>query len=144
MISERRIKRGVQKFGKVTVNKVVLAILRFNLPVPSFNAKSLIALSTVGRRSGKARVTPMGYVKVDDRAILVVSEHGSRSDWYRNARAAGSVEVLLEGKNRRATVRPVPEEDPAAVLRRMTSKSVAAANRALWSDPRVIEIRLLD
>lgn len=144
MTLQRKITRAVQKFGKVTVNKVVLAILRFGLPVPSFNGKTLVAVSTVGRKSGKSRVTPMGYVKVDDRAILVVSEHGSRSDWYRNARAAGSVEVLLERKNRRATVRLMPEEDPAAVLSRMRSKSVAMANRALWSEPKVVEIRLLD
>ncbi|HYN98252.1 MAG TPA: nitroreductase family deazaflavin-dependent oxidoreductase [Actinomycetota bacterium] len=101
---------------------------------------SVMSLSTVGRKSGKRRVTPMGYVPVDDDTVWAVSEHGARSDWYRNARKAGTVKVHAGDRQRTARVRVLPDEDPAAVLRRM-NRVVALANRALWDRPAVVEIR---
>lgn len=142
MSAQRKIKRAVQRMGKVTVNKLVLALVRSGRQLPFINSSSVIVLSTVGRRSGLPRATPMGYVRIDPATLRVVSEHGTRSDWYRNAVAAGSVQVLLEGRNRPATVHLLAGEDPGAVLEKMGSKMVAAANRALWSQPEVIQISL--
>lgn len=144
MSNSRKLKRAVQKFGKLTVNKLVLASLRTGIPLPQVNPDCVTALATVGRRSGKPRITPMGYVQVDERTLRVVSEHGVRSDWYRNAQAAGSVELLLDRKFRPATVHLIPDADPQEVLRGIRSRMVAWANRLLWSAPKVIEFRLTD
>ena len=138
----RTLTRWAQRVGKFTVNPIVLAALRSGIRLPWVRPDTVIALATVGRRSGRRRVTPMGYVRVDPDRLWVVSEHGSRSDWYRNAEAAGGAEVLVDGRWRRATMSVLPDEAPAPVLRRFRSRVVAAANRALWYRPEVVELRL--
>jgi deazaflavin-dependent oxidoreductase (nitroreductase family) len=132
--------RAFQKFGRVTVNPIVLALVRSGRSIPGVGRKSVLSLETVGRRSGKRRVTPMGYVRVDGDTVWVVSEHGARSDWFRNARKAGTVTVQAGDRRGTATVRLLPGEDPKAVLKRI-SPMVALANRALWDRPAVVEIR---
>jgi deazaflavin-dependent oxidoreductase (nitroreductase family) len=139
---QRTVTRAMQQVGKLTVNKIVLGSLRSGIRVPSVSSLTVIAVATVGRKSGKRRVTPMGYVRIGDDRLWVVSEHGRRSDWYRNSKAAGSVDVLVDRKWRPATVDVLPDEDPRAVLGRFSSKAVAAANRALWYRPEVVELRL--
>lgn len=129
--------------GRLTVNPVVRWLVRSGRSIPGVGGKSVITLRTTGRKSGKPRETPMGYVLVDERTIWVVSEHGRRSDWYRNARHAGTVEVHRGGRYRRAEVGLLPDEDPRSVLKKM-SPVVALANRALWDRPEVVEIRFLD
>lgn len=136
----RKLKRVVQQFGRLTVNRVVLGMIRSNRSLPGVSRETVLSLSTVGRRTGKPRVTPMGYVRIDDDTVWVVSEHGSRSDWYRNARHAGTVVVRAGGLPYRAQVRLLRNEDPNPVLRNM-GRVVALANRALWHDPAVVEIR---
>jgi deazaflavin-dependent oxidoreductase (nitroreductase family) len=132
--------RAVQRFGRVTVNPIVLALVRSGRSIPGVSRKSVLSLETVGRKTGRRRVTPMGYTRVDGDTVWVVSEHGDRSDWFRNARKAGTVVVHAGDRRRRATVRLLPDEDPKAVLKRM-SPMVALANRALWDRPAVVEIR---
>ena len=121
---------------------MVLAILASGLSIPPVSPKNLTVVATVGRRSGRPRATPMGYVRVDADRLWVVSEHGSGSDWYRNARAAGDVEVRLGTARYRATVHLLPAEDPGLVLRRLRSRTIALANRLLWYHPEVVELRL--
>ena len=139
---QRTLTRAMQQIGKQTVNRIVLASLRSGFRLPTVNPKTMMAVAAVGRKSGIRRLTPMGYVRIDDNTLWAVSEHGRRSDWYRNARAAGSVEVLIDRRWRPASVRLLAGEDPRQVLKRFRSKSVAAANRALWSEPEVVEITL--
>ncbi len=135
--------RAVQHLGRLTVNPIVLWLVRSGRSLPGVSRESVLWLKTVGRKSGHPRVTPMGYVRVDDDTVWVVSEHGGRSDWYRNARRAGTVEVQVGESARKARVRLLPEESPKAVLKRM-SPVVALANRALWDRPAVVEIRFVD
>jgi deazaflavin-dependent oxidoreductase (nitroreductase family) len=138
---DRRLKRAVQRFGRLTVNPVAVAMVRSGRRIPAVGRHTVMTLTTVGRKSGKPVTTPMGYVRVDEDTVWAVSEHGARSDWYRNARAAGTVEVQVGETIRSASVRLLPDQDPAAVLRRM-NRLVALANRALWHHPAVVEIRL--
>lgn len=141
-VGHRKLKRALQHLGRMTVNAIVVAMLRAGLRVPAVGPGSVIALATVGRRSGRRRVTPMGFIRIDDSRLWVVSEHGRRSDWYRNARAQGSVGVYVGREMFLGKVRLLPDEDPAQVLARMPSRTVAAANRALWFKPEVVEITL--
>ena len=43
----------------------------------------VLLLSTTGRRSGRARVTPLTYEELDG-TFLVASARGTASDWFRN------------------------------------------------------------
>jgi deazaflavin-dependent oxidoreductase (nitroreductase family) len=138
---DRKLKRAVQRFGKLTVNPLAVAIVRSGRRIPGVGRHTVLTLSTVGRKSGRPVTTPMGYVRIDEDTVWVVSEHGARSDWYRNARAAGTVSVQAGERARPATVRLLPDEDPAAVLRRM-NRFIALANRSLWHQPAVVEIKL--
>ncbi|MEX2587859.1 MAG: nitroreductase/quinone reductase family protein [Actinomycetota bacterium] len=112
------------------------------MPIYPFSRQSLLAMQTLGRKTGQPRLTPMGYVRLGDR-VLVVAEHGTRADWYLNARAAGSVRVLYRGRWRTATV-AATDDDPRTVLALMPSRTIAAFNRALWHRPRVVEIGFIE
>lgn len=136
----RRLKRAIQRVGHYTVNLLALFSLRTGMPIYPLGRRTLIAVETVGRRTGRRRITPMGFVHRDGR-ILVVSEHGTGADWYRNARAAGAARVQYRGRWAPATLVPT-DLDPRETLGQMRSRSIAAFNRVLWHRPRVIEIRL--
>ena len=43
----------------------------------------VLLLTTIGRNSGKPRVTPLQYEEIDG-DIYVASARGTKSDWYRN------------------------------------------------------------
>jgi deazaflavin-dependent oxidoreductase (nitroreductase family) len=63
-------------------------------------------LTTVGRRSGMRRPTPLGYL-VADGAAWVMAGYGPRTQWYRNIREDPHVELLLPG---RAPIAALAEE----------------------------------
>ena len=54
----------------------------------------VLLLTTVGRRSGRPRVTPLVYVERGD-TILVASARGHSADWLRNIRANPRVRVRV-------------------------------------------------
>lgn len=69
-----------------------------------------------GRTSGRAYATPVGAVATDD-GFVIALVYGRRSDWVRNVLAAGSAEVVHEGREY-AVADPelVPLDDAAAWL----------------------------
>jgi deazaflavin-dependent oxidoreductase (nitroreductase family) len=50
-----------------------------------------------GRTSGKVYATPVGAVPTDD-GFVIALVYGRRSDWVRNVLAAGSAEIVHEGR----------------------------------------------
>ena len=56
----------------------------------------------VGRRSGKAYVTPVS-ARVRGEVLLIGLTFGNQSDWSRNVRAAAGCTVRLGGRTYRAT-----------------------------------------
>ncbi|MGH2771826.1 MAG: nitroreductase family deazaflavin-dependent oxidoreductase [Actinomycetota bacterium] len=119
-----------------------MAATRNGFPVPFFSPESALAVQTMGRKSGRQRITPMGYARVSGGRILVVAEHGMKSDWVRNALAAGEVTIWMAGKASKAEVVPRPDLDPALVRLQMPGRLLALANRALAHNSAVFEIRL--
>ncbi|WP_150250445.1 nitroreductase/quinone reductase family protein [Nocardiopsis deserti] len=81
----------------------------FNIPVVAefranggrvggmFEGGDLLLLTTVGARSGREHTTPLGFVRVDGRVLVVGSAGGSdrHPDWYRNVLAHPMVRVEL-------------------------------------------------
>ena len=59
-------------------------------------------LHHVGRRSGRPYATPV-VVRTHDGSVYVPLPFGERTDWYRNAVAAGEVRLTWNGAERRLT-----------------------------------------
>ena len=60
----------------------------------------MLLLTTMGRRTGKKRYTPLLFKKIDDYYYCAGSFGGSHKapQWYRNILANPNVEILAEGK----------------------------------------------
>ncbi|MGK0225012.1 MAG: deazaflavin-dependent oxidoreductase (nitroreductase family) [Limisphaerales bacterium] len=56
-----------------------------------------LLLTTTGARSGKQRITPLAYVPVDDRILIVASKGGAKTHpaWYWNLIAHPQVEIEI-------------------------------------------------
>lgn len=119
-------------------NAVTMLALRVGIPRPPYTRENALIIETVGRRSGKRRRIPVGFLD-DGGRIIVVVEDGSRADWVRNALANdGRLRVFLRGAWRSARLRLV-EGDPESFLRRM-GRVHAAFVRLESTTPAVVEI----
>ena len=67
----------------------------------------------VGRRSGRAYVTPAGARLAGDTFVIPLT-FGNASDWSRNVRAAGGCTIVLNGTDYRAVQPELADRDQAA------------------------------
>jgi deazaflavin-dependent oxidoreductase (nitroreductase family) len=72
----------------------------------------VLLLTTIGRKSGQLRVTPLQYEKVDD-LIYIASARGQAADWYKNILANPNVQVQIGVRAFAAVAEPV--NDPARI-----------------------------
>src|SRR5215471_17100909 len=93
-------------------NKQLIADFRAN---GAPEGRALLLLTTTGRRTGKARTTPMMYVRDGDRLLVIASNNGARTDpeWFRNLIADPSVHVEIGPESYDATA-VVPSGDEHA------------------------------
>jgi len=79
----------------------------------SMGDRPLLLLTTVGRRSGKHRTSPMMYVREEDRYLVIASNNGATADpeWYRNLVVDPSVTVEVPGQEFRAQAMPLSGDD---------------------------------
>jgi deazaflavin-dependent oxidoreductase (nitroreductase family) len=73
---------------------------------------TVLLLTTVGRRSGLPRVTPLLYDEIDG-IIYVGSVRGEKADWYQNLQANPNVEVKLGTRRIKGCADPIT--DPVQV-----------------------------
>ena len=68
-----------------------------------FGRVQVLLLTTTGRRSGKKRTAPLGYLEEGGRPVVIASFGGSNVHpaWYLNLVANPDVEVQLRGAPRR-------------------------------------------
>lgn len=74
----------------------------------------VLLLTTTGRRSGKPRVTPLQYERLDG-VVTVAAARGRRADWVRNLLANPAVEVRVRADRFHARAEVL--DDPDAVTR---------------------------
>jgi deazaflavin-dependent oxidoreductase (nitroreductase family) len=75
-----------------------------------------LLLTTTGRRTGRARATPVNY-REEGGVFYVVSGRGTRSDWYRNLVAQPEVEIQIGLRRLKAIAAPVTDpQEKARVL----------------------------
>ncbi len=72
-------------------------------------------LHTVGRKSGKARTTPLLYLPDGDKVILVASAGGRETSpaWWLNLRAMDTAEIEIKGKRTPMSPRLASAEERA-------------------------------
>ncbi len=83
-----------------------------------YEGAPLLLLTTVGKKSGKTRTTPLAYKRDGDRLIVVASYMGApkHPDWYLNLVAHPQVTVEVEGKTFEATAITVEGSERERVL----------------------------
>jgi deazaflavin-dependent oxidoreductase (nitroreductase family) len=112
--------------------------LRLGLPSPPYTRRNAIIVETIGRRSGKRRRVPVGFLE-EDCKLIVVAEDGLSTSWVRNALdRERRLRVFFRGRWRDARLEPRPG-DPEVYLRRM-NKTHAAFVRMESSIPELVEI----
>jgi len=110
------------------------------IPRPPYSRKNAIVIETMGRRSGRRRRIPVGYLD-DNGRIIVVVEDGLRANWVRNALARdGRLRIHLRGRWREARLRML-EDSPESYLVRM-NRVHASFVRLESSTPSVAELML--
>ena len=79
----------------------------------SMGDRPLVLLTTVGRKTGMPRTTPMMFVRDDERIFVVASNAGAPEDpqWYRNLIEDPSVTVELPGEEFKARATPLDGAD---------------------------------
>jgi deazaflavin-dependent oxidoreductase (nitroreductase family) len=80
---------------------------------PGRPGPAVLILTTIGRKSGLPRKTPLQYEEIDG-AYYVGSARGEHADWYRNLERNPSVEVEVRGT--RFPARAEPITDTAGIL----------------------------
>jgi deazaflavin-dependent oxidoreductase (nitroreductase family) len=70
--------------------------------------KIILLLTTIGRKSGQKRITPLQYEEIDGKYYLG-SARGTKSDWYRNIEADNQVEVRVKNRRFKGLAEPVTE-----------------------------------
>lgn len=112
--------------------------LLVGLPSPPYTRRNAIVVETIGRKSGRRRRAPVGFLEEDGK-LIVVAEDGPASSWVRNALAReGRLRVFLRGRWRDARLAP-RDGDPEDYLCRM-NRLHAAFVRMESSKPSLIEI----
>jgi len=81
----------------------------------SMGDRPLLLLTTIGRRTGEERTTPMMYVRDGGRLMVIASNNGATRDpdWFRNLVANPDVTVELPGETFPAKAQPLREPEYA-------------------------------
>jgi F420H(2)-dependent quinone reductase len=105
----------------------------------------VLLLTTVGRKTGKARTVPLTYIEHGD-AIVLVASYGGRPynpDWFENLVAHAEVEVVIRGERRTLRARPATAEERARLWPKVIETYVGYA-RYQEKTTREIPLALLD
>src|SRR5947209_14317793 len=105
----------------------------------------VLLLHHVGRRSGKARVSPLLYLEDGDRLVVVASKGGFDQDpaWFRNLIASPETEVEVGRERRRVRARQAGQEERDALWPRLVEMYPAYADYQRSTD-RAIPVVVLD
>jgi deazaflavin-dependent oxidoreductase (nitroreductase family) len=130
-----------QKYRVVTTlergsNRLIRLALRAGLAPRAF-----ALLETTGRRTGRARQTPVGN-GLDGDIFWLVAAHGTQADYVRNLQAEPRVRVKAGGVWRAGTAVVLPGDDAAARSRSLPCQWDAAVGRMMASAPLTIRIDL--
>jgi deazaflavin-dependent oxidoreductase (nitroreductase family) len=102
-------------------------------------------LTTIGRKTGQPRVSPLLFLRDGNRVVLVASQ-GGRADnpmWYLNLKANPRVTVQIKKEVLRLTARDATVAERAQYWPQLVSMYSAFADYQSWTE-RVIPIVICD
>lgn len=82
--------------------------IAYRVGLGSLVGRFVLLLTTTGRKSGLARVTPLQYEEVNGQ-FYIGSARGAKSDWFRNIRANPEVEVRVKDTRFRGYAKTVTD-----------------------------------
>jgi len=105
---------------------------------------NLLLLTTIGRKSGKQRTTPLGYFEHDDGYVITASNAGSDRNpgWFLNLRDHPQVQIQIKDKEIPATAQVLAPELRNELWKKLVSLSPQYGQYAT-STKRVIPMVLL-
>lgn len=126
-----------------TLNKLVILEWRLGLGrlINSSPATigRIMVVTTIGRRSGRKRRTPVNYTRGDTEHVYCVAGFGRQSDWYRNLQVNPTVEVWLpDGRWEGSAETMTDVEDWLPIMRQVLIDSGFATPTFAGFDPRTI------
>ena len=83
----------------------------------------VMLVTTIGRKTGERRTTPLLYLREGDALVTVASKGGSarHPGWYRNLLADPEVEVQIGGERRTMRARTASDEEKRRLWPRLTA-----------------------
>ncbi|TFV59947.1 nitroreductase family deazaflavin-dependent oxidoreductase [Mycobacterium sp. PS03-16] len=102
----------------------------------SFGNAPVALLTTIGRKTGEPRVSPLIYLRDGDRVILVASRGGSDKHpmWYLNLRANPTVQIQIKDEVLTRTARLATDEERAGYWPQLTALYPSFADYRSWTD----------
>ncbi len=102
-------------------------------------------LTTIGRKTGEPRVSPLLYLREGNRIVLIASKGGSASNpmWYLNLKANPKVSVQIKDEVLNLTARDATEDERAHYWPKMAQMYTSFDDYQSWTD-RVIPVVICD
>jgi F420H(2)-dependent quinone reductase len=102
-------------------------------------------LTTIGRKSGEPRVSPLLFLRDGDRVVLVASQGGRASNpmWYLNLKANPKVTVQIKREVLNLTARDATEDERAQYWPQLVAMYSSFDDYQSWTD-RVIPVVICD
>lgn len=106
-----KIKQSTPFIWRIARKLKGLLIKMFKRDTPAGDV--VLLLTTIGRKSGLDRVTPLQYEELDG-LIYVASVRGQAADWFRNIQANPRVKVQIKGVQLDAIAEPITDPERIA------------------------------
>jgi deazaflavin-dependent oxidoreductase (nitroreductase family) len=102
-------------------------------------------LTTIGRKSGEPRVSPLLFLRDGDRVVLVASQGGRTNNpmWYLNLKANPKVTVQIKKEVLALTARDATEAERAQYWPELVAMYSSFEDYQSWTD-RIIPIVICD
>jgi deazaflavin-dependent oxidoreductase (nitroreductase family) len=102
-------------------------------------------LTTIGRKTGEPRVSPLLYLREGNRVILVASQGGAATNpmWYLNLKANPKVTIQIKDEVLHLTARDATEQEKAEYWPKLVAMYSSFDDYQSWTD-RVIPVVICD
>jgi deazaflavin-dependent oxidoreductase (nitroreductase family) len=87
-----------------------------------FEGGTLLLLHTTGAKSGKQRLSPLAYLTIDDKLLIIGSYAGAPKDpaWVHNLRADPKAHIEIGTDSYDVAVRELPDDERVAAYPKVT------------------------